>query len=238
VNQPRGSHRVRNALLFVLLGLEALGAVVALGVALASTSVSTVPGVAMEKTIAHGDKVLVVKGDEVRRGDVVTLSASEWGSPGRVYLYRVIGVGGDRVTGDAQGHLTVDGRVLKEDYVAPSRGANAQPFNVQVPSGRIWVMGDNRDLAADSRVHRGDPGGGTLEARSVRGRVIATGAGSTWHRITSPSRNGMPGVLVALLAGLVFAVLFLISVPVVLVIVLRGQNGQKRSRTPGVPGVI
>ena len=46
-------------------------------------------------------------------------------------------------------------------------------FNVTVPDGKLWVMGDHRSESADSRAHLGDPGGGMVPESKVVGRVMA-----------------------------------------------------------------
>ena len=89
------------------------------------------------------------------------------------FIKRVIGTSGDRVTCcDAQGDLTVNGTPLVEDYLFPGDAPSLQRFDVEVPDGMLWVMGDRRSASADSRSHRGDPGGGFVPEPSVVGRAM------------------------------------------------------------------
>ena len=89
------------------------------------------------------------------------------------FIKRVIGVGGDRVTCcDDQGRITVNGEPLQEDYLFPGDAPSLEPFDVQVPEGTLWVMGDHRSASADSRSHLGDPGGGFVPEDSVVGRAM------------------------------------------------------------------
>lgn len=88
-------------------------------------------------------------------------------------IKRVIGVPGDTVECcDSQGRLIVNGTPVDEPYIAPGNAPSRQTFKVTVPAGRLWVMGDHRDLSADSRYHMGNPGGGTIPESNVVGRAF------------------------------------------------------------------
>jgi signal peptidase I len=78
-------------------------------------------------------------------------------------IKRVIGLVGDRVICcDETGRLTVNGQALNEDsylFTEPD-GSPIRPssikFDVVVPAGHFFVMGDNRDHSRDSRCHLND----------------------------------------------------------------------------------
>ncbi|MFE4972336.1 signal peptidase I [Kitasatospora sp. NPDC056651] len=104
-------------------------------------------------------------------------------------IKRVIGVGGDTVECcDAQGRLSVNGRPVDESYLSPGNPPSRQTFKIQVPQGRLWVMGDHRDVSADSRFHMGNPGQGTIPESDVVGRafVIAWPL-DRFHQLDAPS---------------------------------------------------
>jgi signal peptidase I len=75
---------------------------------------------------------------------------------GEHLIKRVIGMGGDHVVCcDANGRITVNGAAVGETpYLVPGAAASDKKFDVVVPRGYLWVMGDNRPVSADSRLHR------------------------------------------------------------------------------------
>ncbi|PRI11718.1 signal peptidase I [Leucobacter massiliensis] len=89
---------------------------------------------------------------------------------------RVIGVGGDRVQCcDAQGRVQVNGVSLDEPYIVIPEGetrASAIDFDVTVPEGSVWVMGDNRYQSKDSRYNQDQPGKGFVPESEIVGRAF------------------------------------------------------------------
>ncbi|MGP3920805.1 signal peptidase I [Nonomuraea sp. 10N515B] len=90
------------------------------------------------------------------------------------YIKRVIGIGGDRVRCcDSKGRITVNGTPIDEEsYLYPGNVPSDKFFDVTVPQGRLWVMGDHRSVSLDSRSHTGDPGGGSIPEGQVIGRAF------------------------------------------------------------------
>ncbi|MGW0227582.1 signal peptidase I [Actinopolymorpha singaporensis] len=90
------------------------------------------------------------------------------------FIKRVIGLPGDHVVCcDKQNRVTVNGKAITESgYLHPGDPPSAMAFDVRVPDGRLWVMGDHRSASADSRSHLGDPGGGTIPIDHVVGRAF------------------------------------------------------------------
>ncbi len=143
------------------------------------------------------DKLAYRFGGHVRRGDIVVFdghgsfldddpkpsagdTARELAAylglvpfPDSDYVKRVIGVGGDRVRCcDKHARITVNGTPLDESrYLFPGDAPSTVPFDVEVPAGRLWVMGDHRSASRDSRDHLGDPGGGFVPESQVIGRA-------------------------------------------------------------------
>jgi signal peptidase I len=89
---------------------------------------------------------------------------------------RVIGLPGDHVSCcNALGQLSVNGVPLKEPYITLEPGevdAATLHFDVTVPKGDLWVMGDNRDNSQDSSRNQNLPGKGFVPIKDVVGRAV------------------------------------------------------------------
>ena len=118
-----------------------------------------------------------------------------FGHPGDILIKRVIGLPGDDVACcDAQGRVTVNGVPLTEQsYLYPGDAPSEIRFNIVVPPGRLWVMGDHRLISDDSRDHLGDPGGGTVPENAVIGRAfVIIWPPSRWRFLPIPSTFEQP----------------------------------------------
>jgi signal peptidase I len=93
--------------------------------------------------------------------------------PAEQYLVkRVVGVGGDHVVCcDVKGHLQINGTSINENYLFPGANPSDSKFDVTVPKGFIWVMGDHRNASADSRFHTDDIHKGFVPLNDVVGRA-------------------------------------------------------------------
>ena len=157
-----------------------------------------IPTGSMENNLLIGDHLLVNKfvfgpsqsGLEravlplgtIRRGDVVVFKYPE--EPERDFIKRVIGLPGETVELRRK-VVYVNGQALTEPYVhflqpASPEGHEVTSFDVRenygpvtVPAGNYFVMGDNRDNSADSRVPVRSGGVGLLPVEDLVGRVDA-----------------------------------------------------------------
>ena len=95
-------------------------------------------------------------------------------NPAKQYLVkRVIGVGGDRVVCCTKdGNLTINGVEVIEPYIFAGNKPSEMNFDVTVPKGKLWVMGDHRGASADSRYHQEDINKGFVPVSKVSGRVV------------------------------------------------------------------
>ncbi len=124
-------------------------------------------------------------------------------------IKRVIGLPGDHVVCcDEGGRITVNGTPIQEPYLKPGDAPSEQDFDITVPKGRVWVMGDHRSNSADSRAHdspENDGSRGSVDERLIVGRAVVliwplnhftwlSNPTSTFAKVPSPSPvdQGLP----------------------------------------------
>lgn len=88
-------------------------------------------------------------------------------------IKRVIGVAGDRIVCcDKAGALIINGKSVKENYIYKGNKPSELEFDVTVPKGHIWAMGDHRGASEDSRFHQDDATKGMVPLDKVVGRAF------------------------------------------------------------------
>lgn len=136
-----------------------------------------IPSGSMASGLRIGDRVLVNKlayrfGAEPQRGDVVVFDGTGYFGDAD-YIKRVVGVGGDHVVCcDKEGRIQVNGRSVDEStFVYPGDSPSTVRFDIVVPDGTLFVLGDHRSESSDSRDRLGSPGGGMIPVDDVIGRA-------------------------------------------------------------------
>src|SRR5690606_18114536 len=112
------------------------------------------------------------------------------------FVKRVIGVPGDTVEcrrTDSGFAMFVNGARLSErSYLFPGNKPCDREFKgknaITVPEGRLWVMGDHREMSADSRSHVEDGNFGTVPEDAVIGRAfVVAWPSSHWRTLSRPA---------------------------------------------------
>ena len=121
-----------------------------------------VEGGSMLPTFSEGDVVYMsayeAKFEGVERGDIVVFGLNS--SDNYLYVKRVIGIPGDKIVLREEG-VELNGEMLSEPYARgrtdvrsfenPVISADAEGVVYNVPAGKYFVLGDNREGSVDSR---------------------------------------------------------------------------------------
>ncbi|MDP4182859.1 MAG: signal peptidase I [Bacillota bacterium] len=120
--------------------------------------------VSMQPTIYEGNRILIEKISQkmnlLKRGEIIAFKAP---TQDENFIKRIIGLPGDKVV-IKDGKVFVNDKELHEPYLKD--GTTNGSINLVVPSGKLFVMGDNRLNSYDSRAF------GCIDLNSVVGRAL------------------------------------------------------------------
>lgn len=141
--------------------------------------VVTIKGDSMVDTLHDGERIMISKLFYTpERGDIVVISRNEdnstdYKSNETCIIKRIIATEGQIVDIDfSKGVVSVDGVELEERYTyTPTNTRGDVEFPVVVPEGHVFVLGDNRNVSADSR--KSTLGNnGMVDTRNILGRAL------------------------------------------------------------------
>ena len=115
-----------------------------------------IPSDSMVPTLKTNDRVIVNRLSyhlhAVHRGDIVVFKSPPNVDPSiKDLVKRVIALPGETVEGRTDGHIYIDGKILKESYLPKGESPGPGFASIKVPADSYWVMGDNRANSRDSR---------------------------------------------------------------------------------------
>ena len=105
-------------------------------------------GNSMSPTLEDGQILIVNKMAEVKSGDIIAFYYNN-----KVIVRRVVATGNSQVSIDVFGTVSVNGKELDEPYIEnKTLGQSNLNFPYSVPANSYFILGDNRDIAMDSRL--------------------------------------------------------------------------------------
>ncbi len=106
-----------------------------------------ITGTSMEPTLSEGDIIVLMKTDNLHRGDLCAFAYSN-----KILIKRVIGLPGEFVDIDNEGTVFINGKEIDEPYlITKGLGDTDIDFPFQVPDNQYFMLGDQRDTSVDSR---------------------------------------------------------------------------------------
>ena len=121
-------------------------------------------GTSMSPTLEDGQILIVSKLSEIESGDVIAFYYNN-----KVLVRRVAAVGIEQITVDVFGTVSVNGNEMEESYIEhKTYGQCDIDFPFTVPSNTYFVLGDNREVAMDSRLEEI----GTVAEDRIIGKIV------------------------------------------------------------------
>lgn len=125
----------------------------------------TVEGSSMSPTLRNNDLVCIKKTKSFKQGDLIAINYNN-----KLLVRRAIALSGDKINIDTEGYVFVNDEKFEENYLT-SRNDNPlrdEVFPYTVPSEKVFVLGDSRAEAIDSRMRDL----GCIDQDKIIGKVV------------------------------------------------------------------
>ncbi len=164
-------------IVFWLIGGVVFGNIIELTLKANLAQAYKIPSGAMLNTLQIGDNIicnkLIYKTSDPKRGDVVIFPYPK--DPSIDYAKRIIGLPGERIE-IKEKTVLINGLPVSEPYTVHTTdltlSSSVSPRDnmpkTEIPSGKYFLMGDNRDNSSDSRFW------GFVDGSTIKGKVIYT----------------------------------------------------------------
>lgn len=164
LRKERYRSRFFNTMRSTVFGLITVAAIAVL-VAVLFLPVLHIYGQSMNGTLDNGDIVISVKGAGMDTGEIIAFYYNN-----NILVKRVIANGGEWVDIDQDGNVYVNQKQIDEPYLheAKAYGETDIALPYQVPEGKVFVMGDNRQVSIDSR----NTAVGSVDSEQIVGHIV------------------------------------------------------------------
>ena len=146
LNRVRYKERYGKTLRSTIYALITVAAIAVL-VATLALPVLQIYGSSMTPALEDGEIVVSLKSADFDKKDIVAFYYNN-----KILVKRVIATAGEWVELDKDGNLYINGEKVEEPYIQDKAlGECDIEMPYQVPEGRVFVMGDHREVSVDSR---------------------------------------------------------------------------------------
>ncbi len=163
ISREKYNQKYRKVLTSTLSSLVVIAAIAVL-IATLALPVLQIEGSSMEPTLNDDEIVVLIKTDNLKRGQLCCFSYQN-----KFLIKRIIGIPGDTVSIDENGYVFINGEAIPEPYILDrALGECDVTFPVTVTDNHYFILGDHRSTSIDSR----SSVVGLVDSEQIVGRIF------------------------------------------------------------------